>query len=239
MDHSLTKDTYQVFGRSDLDISWTGERDFGDDGGAAVQGESVYATDAAVEALEQEFAGDADIDAFLPFLAVSAPVTNARTGDAKPSIQVTGVDFARLDRVGGLTLTTGGKASAESLGSDGVFLSERAADDLHARVGDSLTLYGREGESATVTVEGIVKDELASGVLGLSYSSVSGGLVLPIERLREIAGLENNEITSLTVALHGGVRDTRDLAQPAADRIAAYLSGEGSGFSPGRPAIEG
>ena len=228
IDHSLTKDTYQVFGRSDLDISWSGERDFGSDNGVAAQGESLYADGAVVDILEQDFAGDADIDAFLPFLAVSAPVTNVRTGDAKPAIQLTGVDFARLDKVGGLTFAHGGKASDEDLGDNGVFLSQRAANDLHARTGDSLRVYGREGESATVTVAGIVKDELASGVLGLSYSSAPGGLVMPLDRLREIAGYENNEITSLTVALHGGVRDTRELAQPAADRIAAYLAGDGS-----------
>ena len=228
VDHSLTKDTYQLFGRSDLDISWTGERDFADDSGVTSDGGSMFANGAAVEALEQQFAGDPDIDAFLPFLGVSAPVTNARTNDAKPSIHLIGVDFARLEKTGGLTLTTGARASAEDLGEDGVFLSERAAEDLHARLGDTLTVYGHEGAAGTVTVAGIVKDELASGVLGLSYSSVPGGMVLPIDRLREIAGLQNNEITLLTVALHGDVRSTRELAQPVADRISAYLSGEGS-----------
>ena len=230
VDNSLSKDVYKVFGRSDLDITWTGERDFGRDQGAVAEGDAVYADGSAVDTLEQQFANDPDIAAFLPFLALSAPVTNEASGDAKPAIQVTGVDFERLGRVGGLALLGGGTASVDALGADGVFLSERAAEDLHASVGDTLTVYGAEGRQIPVTVARIVQDELASGVLGMSFSTVPGGLVLPIERLREIAGFEDNEITSLTVALQGDVRTTADLADGATDRIQAYLDGEGAGI---------
>jgi len=227
VDHSLTKDVYKTFGRSDLDVSWRGERDFASDEGAAVDGQPIFASEAAVEALEQEFAGDPDIVAFLPFLNLSAPVTNLRTGDAKPAIQLTGVDFERLGRAGGLTLVGGGTAPS-NLGADQVYLSERAAEDLRAEVGDTLAVYGREDQPSTVRVAGIVKDEIASGVIGLSYSNVPGGLVMPIERLREAAGLSNGEITALTVALDGDVRSTLDLAEPAAERINAYLQAEGA-----------
>lgn len=95
VDHSLTKDVYALFGRSDIDITWNGERDFGLDQGAVNEGDVIYADESGVDALEQHFANDPDIDAFLPVLTVGAPVTNLRTNDAKPAIQLTGVDFAR------------------------------------------------------------------------------------------------------------------------------------------------
>lgn len=227
VDHSLTKDVYNTFGRSDLDVSWNGERDFARDQGAVIEGQAIYADETGVATLEQHFAGDADIAAFLPFLSVAAPVTNLRTGDAKPSIQLNGVDFARLDRVGGLTLTNGRRAEVSALGPDDVLLSERAATDLHASLGDSLVITSGD-QSTSVHVAGIVRDELASGVQGLSYSNVAGGLVLPIERLRQLAGLKGREISALTVALNGDVRKTLNLADPAAGRIEAYLRGEGS-----------
>jgi putative ABC transport system permease protein len=227
VDHSLTKDVYALFGRSDIDITWNGERDFGLDQGAVNEGDVIYADESGVDALEQHFANDPDIDAFLPVLTVGAPVTNLRTNDAKPAIQLTGVDFARLARAGGLTLTGGRPADPNALGADGVFLSERAATDLDARIGDLLVIT-TNGHETRVTVAGIVRDELASGVQGMSYSSVPGGLVMPVDRLRALANLPDNAITSLTVALHGGVRDTLDLAGPAAERIETYLRGEGA-----------
>jgi putative ABC transport system permease protein len=153
IDHSLTQDTNQSFGRSDLDISWTGERQLFTDDGAAIVGQPIYANGDAVTALEREFAADPDIDAFLPFLASSSPVTNLRTGDAKPAIQVTGVDFTRLETVGGLTLVGGGTADFAALGGDGVFLSQRSAEDLHAKVGDSLAITTPNGTVNVRVVE--------------------------------------------------------------------------------------
>jgi len=227
VDHSLTADSYQTFGRSDIDISWTGERSFDRDSGAAVEGEAVYANRSAVDALEAEFASDSDIAAFLPFLTVPAPVTNIRTGDAKPSMQLTGVDFERLNRAGGLTLLNGETADPAQLGENGVFLSQRAAEDLLARPGDMLTVHLGE-TTHSVLVVAIVENEIASGVLGLSYSNVPGGIVLPLERAYEIGGFEGDEISSLTVSLNGDEARVRELADPVADRIRAYLSGEGS-----------
>lgn len=229
IDHSLTADSYQVFGHNDLDIAWNGERVFFRDSGVPVVGEAIYANGNAVDALEAEFRADPDIAAFLPYLTVPAPVTNLRTNDAKPSTQVTGVDFERLARAGGLTLTNGEAADPSVLGVDGAFLSAQAAEELHAKVGDTLTITAR-GENVTVSVAGIVRNELSSGVLGMSFSNVPGGLVLPIERLREINGFTNNEISSLTVALNGDNSQVDEFADPVAERIQAFLDADGASF---------
>lgn len=229
VDHSLTKDTERLFGATDLDISWNGDRQWDRDSGAAIEGEAVYADGASVDRLEDRFSGDGDIKAFLPFLTLPAPVTNLRTGDAKPSIQVTGVDFGRLEKTGGLTLTNGARADQRELRNDGVFLSERAAEDLHASLGDTLAIWAG-GNAYHVRVAGIVENEIASGVLGLSYSNVPGGLVLPIGQLREFAGFGNGEISSLLVALNGSPAERREKAEAVAGRIEAYLQGEGRGI---------
>lgn len=229
IDHSLTKDAYGLFGRQDLDITWYGEREFFSDSGAIVRGEQIFVDGAVVDELEAAFAGDPEIVAFQPMLGIGAPVTNLRTGDAKPAIQLTGVDAERLDRAGGLTLTSGERVSVSELRPGNVYLSERAARDLHAMPGDGLSIHLGD-DIVNVRVAGVVRDELASGVQGLSFSAVPGGLVMPIEQLREIAAMENNEITSLAVTLDGGVRNTLDIADGVAARLRAYLYGEGAGL---------
>jgi putative ABC transport system permease protein len=227
VDHSLTKDAYGLFGRQDLDISWNGQPEYFSDTGAAMRGEQVFVNGAVVDALETAFAGDEEIVAFQPMLRIAAPVTNLRTGDAKPAIQLSGVDAERLDRADGLTLTSGERVSVSELRADNVYLSERAARDLHAMTGDGLTIHLGD-DTVHVRVAGVVRDELAAGVLGMSFSSVAGGLVLPIETLREIAGLTHGEVSAVTVSLQGDVRSTLDSADGAADRIRAYLNGEGA-----------
>jgi hypothetical protein len=229
VDHSLTKDAYALFGRQDLDISWNGEPEYFSDTGVAMGGEQVFVNGAVVDALEAAFASDEEIVAFQPMLRIAAPVTNLRTGDAKPAIQLSGVDAERLDRVGGLTLTSGESVSVSELRGGNVYLSERAARNLRAMAGDGLTVHLGDGV-VHVRVAGVVRDELASGVLGMSFSSVAGGMVLPIETLREMAGLTDREISALTVSLRGGVRTTLDTADAAAGRIRAYREGEGAGL---------
>lgn len=228
VDHSLTRDAYRLFGRQDLEISWTGEPQYFSDSGVAERGEQVFVNEAVVADLEEAFAGDPEMVAFQPMLRMTAPVTNLRTADAKPAILLSGVDGERLDRAGGLRLTSGEHVSVGDLREGQVYLSERAARELHAMTGDGLTIHLGD-RVANVRVAGIVRDELASGVLGMSFSSAPGGLVLPIDMLRVLAGLEHGEISALTVSLDGGVRTTIDSAGPAAARIRAYLEGAGAG----------
>lgn len=227
IDHSLTADTYRLFGQSDIDITWNGERQFARDAGASAQGPQRYVSASTVDELESEFIGDPDIATFLPFLYERGPVVDTRTGQAIAAAQFTGVDPSRLARAGGLTLTNGGAADLLQLDEDTLFLSERAAESLAARVGDLLTVH-IGAESFVFEVGAVVKDEIASGMLGAAYSSVPGGVVFDLEELQRLYGYENGEINSITVALEGSVRGTVELGPAAAARVADYLAGEGS-----------
>ncbi|MFN0147800.1 MAG: ABC transporter permease, partial [Dehalococcoidia bacterium] len=182
IDHSLTKTSYDLLQRSDLEIAWNGERDFGRDVGAASAGEQAYVDGSVVEALEQQFANDPDIAGFLPALYGQAAVSNVRTGVASPVIEVAGYDAARLGRLGGLRLTGGGQADLD-LPAGSAYLNQRAAEDLKARTGDTLSVTVA-GQSHAFKIAGIVENELASGELGLGYASVPGGLALPLEQVR-------------------------------------------------------
>jgi hypothetical protein len=61
VDHSLTKDVYKLYGRSDIDVTWNGERDFRRDAGATNQGQPVPGwRRPLVAGLEAEFANDSE-----------------------------------------------------------------------------------------------------------------------------------------------------------------------------------
>lgn len=228
IDHSLTKGSYDLFQRSDLDITWNGERDFDEDAGAATAAGQVLAGQDAVEALERAFADDAEIENFLPFLVQQAPVTDARTGLAIPGAALSGFDPERLAKVGGLRLTGGGRADITALGSGEVYLSRRAAKDLGARTGDDVSIH-IQGAGHTYRVAGIVEDELASGVLGQSYSKAPGGVAMRLDELQRLLG-QPDQVSSVTVALRGDVRSTVDGATAVRDRLQAHLDGDGKGI---------
>lgn len=227
VDHSLTADTYRLFGRSDIDITWNGERLFDRDAGAAAEGQLSYVPGSFVEQLEQRFEGDDDIAAFLPFLHERAAVSSPDSGRAVAAVQLTGVDPLRLQRAGGLTLLNGDAADLARLDGDSVFLSGRAASDLGVRAGEVIAIH-IDGEVFEFDVAGVVKDELASGMLGMSYSSVPGGVVLRLEDLQALYGLPDGEITSLTVALNGSTQSTVAVGPVVAERIVEYLHSLGA-----------
>jgi putative ABC transport system permease protein len=227
IDHSLTKGAYDLLRRSDIDITWTGERDFSDDAGAARDGTPSYVADSAVATLETAFAGDSDIAGFLPALYASMAATNTTSDRSTPAVQVAGFDPARLSRLGGLRLVNGDPADLLSLPLDQVYLSERAARDLDAAAGDQLVLHGPAGLS-TFTVAGIVRDELASGVLGLQYTSVPGGVAMPLTAARDLLGLGNREISALTVVLDGDVRSTAGRGSEPTQRLRGYIGAHSS-----------
>ena len=226
IDHSLTKGTFDLVQRSDLDITWNGQRDFTSDAGATTAGQPTYLDASVVDALEREFAGDTEIEGFLPTLYVLAAAQNVQSGHAAPALQLAGYDPERLGRLGGLRLLDGSAADL-ALADDAVLLSERAATDLHASAGDIVSLFVGAG-AHEFRVAGIVRDELASGILGIEYSSVPGGVAMPLSTLRALAGFEHNEINALTVALKGSVRSTVGLSAGPQVRIEAFLAGAGS-----------
>ena len=85
VDHSLTKGAYELLQRSDLDITWTGERNFGEDSGATQTRGGSYADGSVVETLEAAFAGDGEIAGFLPALLVSVAATDTTSGRSTPA----------------------------------------------------------------------------------------------------------------------------------------------------------
>ncbi|MEX0799585.1 MAG: FtsX-like permease family protein [Dehalococcoidia bacterium] len=218
VDYSVSSKAYDQWQRTDLNINLRG-----DDSEDAI-GPEVWAPAAAAAQLDEQFADDADIELFLPFLYSEAAASNGRSGLSEPRVNLVGVDTERLNEAGGLRPAGGGSFDLTTLASDEALVSERAADELDAREGDTLSLYVQGREYPTV-VAAIVKDEQASGVVGdFDDSTRPGGVVMPLSSVQEMVGQTGN-VNYISVALAGDVRGTvGPEAEESAERVSAYAS---------------
>jgi putative ABC transport system permease protein len=216
IDHSISAESYSQYQRIDLQVNLRGD-ELQQDTEAP-----IYLSEGVVAGLDQQFAGDPDIDAFLPFLYEPVPAVDQRTGLSEPAINLSGIDPERLAAVGGLRLVDGGRFDVTTLGPDDVLLNKRAAEALDAKTGDAIVLHSTDGETSG-TVAGIVEDELASGNIG-EFDDVerSGGAVMLLSSVQAITG-HQGKINQLDVALKGGVRGSLDRSSPAAERIESFL----------------
>lgn len=218
IDHSITKRSYDQWQRTDLNIALRGSES------EDAIGPEVRVPEAAVDQLQQQFATDPDIELFVPALYGKAAARDYRSGLSEPSLNLVGLDPEKQNQVGGLTLVGGGKFDLTTLGERDVLLSERAAEDLDAKKGDTLSLF-IEGQKVDATVVAIVKDEQASGVLGdFDDTTRAGGLAMRLDTVQQRMGYDG-QINYISVSLKGNVHSTAtDAAESAAARVEAYVN---------------
>ncbi len=221
IDYSISKLSFDDLQRTDLTLNPYGDSTSHEPGAAAAINQ-VYFKESAASVLEQTFAGDPDIDGFVPFLFEPAAVQDQRTKLSEPTVQLSGIDAARLDHEGGLRLTSGGRFDLKTLQETDVLLSNRAADQLDAKLGDTVSIFVG-GAAHDVHVAGIVKDEIASGSTNAPDPRTPGGAVLRLATVQEWTG-HGGHVNQVSISLKGGVRDTLPHADAAAARLQSFVS---------------
>ncbi len=217
VDYSISRAGYEQLQRTDLTLNLVGED--------AVPGDTpIYFNNGVTPALEQRFANDADIAGFIPMLQEPAGAVDQRSLQSEPAITLSGIDPQRLGALGGLHLVSGGTADLSKLGPTDIYLSKRAAEKLDAKTGDVLTVY--VGSASTeVTVAGIVKDELASGVTGAFDSKTSGGGAMLLSSVQALTG-HQGLLNFLGVALKGSVATSYTRSDAAISRLEPFLQSD-------------
>jgi putative ABC transport system permease protein len=227
INYSISQGAYNLLGRNDLNVTYGGYAGQADGGTFSSSGVQPYADYALATTLADQFADDPDVAGVLPYLVEEVSVLDQRTNLSEPAVVLSGFDPAALTALGGLTLTNGEEADLLGLGDNQAFVSKRAADRLDAQPGDALTVYV-DGEQHTIEVAGVVRDELASGVLGLGDSLVLPGIAMSLDSVGEITG-HAGQINSLSIALTGDEHSSVALSDSATARIQTWLdSPEGS-----------
>jgi putative ABC transport system permease protein len=223
LDYSFTVDTYDNLGEIDELVVYSQE--------AVVEAPDLSTTileRSSSVTVDRALASNENVDGILPFLQVHLPAVNESKQQGEPDIILMGVDPSRIADFGGLEAKDGSDIDLASLGANQVVVSEEAADQLEAEVGDTLTTF-YNNNPVQLTVAAIAKDTYLSGV----RRSPSTGLIIPgmVMPLDDVQALTNHKglLTAIAISNTGGVRDGVDKTDEVVDALTPSLSGTSLG----------
>jgi putative ABC transport system permease protein len=191
----------------------------------------------SVDVVRNAVEGNDDVDGVAGVLVNRGPFINVGTADAsgattqdqlsqiavasEPTVNIAGINQVSIDEIGGARTVDGEDVNVDSLGTDGIYINERAADDLNANVGDTLVFF-LNNERHEVTVRGILPETLLSG--SLPADIFTGGTVLPgvlisLDQLQTLTGQEGL-ISGVAISNSGGT----DAALERSDSVAEALT---------------
>jgi putative ABC transport system permease protein len=176
--------------------------------------------------VESALAGDENVDGVMPALWKFVPIYNGTSGLAEPEVGIMGVDPGRLDAFGGVKDLDGDSIDIAALAPNEIVINETAADDLDAQVGDMLTIF-YNNQPVELTVVSIARDAVLSGSVDLG----SPGVVLSLDRLREITGL-TDVYSVIAISNAGGVRDSMGHTDAVVTKLETALAGTQLGVDP-------
>ena len=221
LDHTITELSYESLGEIDQVVAFTGET--GSRASTSVNNEPIPT--GIADELEAQFAGDPDIEAFLPILTIDVPALNLDQRLSQPSIILAGLDTSRLGAFGGIENPAGNTIS-EPFANDTVVISESLAEQISAEVGSTVTIY-YQNEPIELEVGGIGADGVMTGINFNTEQGPPGnfGMAVPLEWLQDLTGLED-QARFIAVTNVGDVRSGLERSDDATDKLEAALEGE-------------
>ncbi len=217
--NTATDDTYQVAGETDLLITWD-EEEY-----PRTEAERVIPLD-DVAFLRERFAGDPDIDGFLPAIAETLPVVSLATQLNESSATIIGYDTATAGPFGWLRDRDG---EVVALQGNQIAINEDLAEEIDAEIGHRLTLLF-EGAAVDVEVVAIAPNSFLSGALNVGASEYPGGAVT-FEFLSGVLG-RGDYADAIAVTNTGGVRDGLERSDIVQEKLEEALRGKPYEVSP-------
>lgn len=208
---SITSQIYEMAGEADEYITWDTEKE------AAPADQQVIPL-ARVDELRQQFAGDEDVQAFLPFLTEQLPVQNTRTRLNEPAARIVAFRPADTEALGGLKDLSGRPVT---LGPGELAVNKELAEEIDAAVGDQVLAF-YQGTPVPLTVTAIVPNQVLGG--SFQFRQVQGGAT-NFEFLSELTARGENA-DGVFVSNRGGVRSGLDRSDAATAKLEAALEGE-------------
>jgi putative ABC transport system permease protein len=222
LDYSLTKDVYENYGNVDTLVVASQQVD------APYIDRTTKIDASALAVVEQALAGNRDVDGIMPLLDETVPAQNLTSRQAEPNVVVIGVDPARLDQFGGLKTPDGKAIDLAALPANGVVLSEKAADNLDAAVGDTVAIYYGNAPHE-LTVAGIARNTYLSGYRrGREDYLEYPGLVMPLTALQDLTG-QTGTLSAVAVSGVGGIREGYSHGDAIKEALRPALTGSGLG----------
>ncbi len=211
MNDSITREIYTVGGEIDEIIEYNDE-DF------PAPDEQQVLPLSLVGDLEQEFADDPDIDAFMPMSTEVLPVQNSRTQLNEGQARIVGWRNEDAARFGGLKDLDGNVITLEG---NEIAVNEELQDNINVEVGDTLRLF-YEGQMAEVVVKAIAPNTVLAGTF--DTTARQGGAV-NMDFLAGITG-KTDSVDGIRVTTTGGVEGGVAHSDAATEKLEAFLEGQ-------------
>jgi ABC-type antimicrobial peptide transport system permease subunit len=209
---TVTDDIYDLTGETDMLIVWDEE------GSPRPEDERVIPLE-DVAAWEERFAGDPDIDGFLPVLLETLPVVNTATQLNESSATIVAYDTAGAEPFGSLRDLDG---NAVALSGNQIVLNEDLAGEVDAEVGHTLLLL-LEGFPVEVEVVGIAPNSFLSGTFNVGAAEFPGGAV-SFDFLAALIGRDDIAY-AVAVTNAGGVRDGLERSDVVEQKLNEVIDG--------------
>ena len=209
---TVTEDIYQLTGETDMLITWD-EEEF-----PRPEDERVVPLE-DIAVWQERFAGDPDIDGFLPILLETLPVINTATNLNESAATIVAYDTSAAAPFGSLRDLDG---NVVTVTGNEIVLNEDLAGEIDAEVGHTLVLlFG--GHPVEVVVAATAPNSFLSGAVDVGASEYPGGTV-SFEFLAEI--LERSDIAYAVVVTNaGGVKEGLERSDVVEKKLNEALAG--------------
>ena len=181
-------------------------------------GGSAYFPTHTLDHLRADLSGYEDIDGLAGVIAEVAPVSNPASGRSVGGMNIAGIYTDDLGVFGPVRDLNGAPLDLSVLSGDGVFINQRAAEELNAGVGDRLTMYLESGP-----VDMTVLAVAANG--GLSGDGSAETAVISISRAQTIFD-QPGQINTILVSNRGDALSGAALSEDVTLKLRTLLTDE-------------
>lgn len=226
LDYSIKKIMYDSLNRTDVTVAFVGEA--GGEGSTSVNNEPISAS--LADELQAQFADDSDFQTFMPVLTADVPVINPEARLSEPSAILTGLDWSKVEEIGGIQEPDGSSIDLSQIGPGQAIISETLAEETETGPGDTIRIFV-ENEPHEIEVVAVGQDSILTGINFSDEGPGSNGLSMSLEEVQQITGLEG-QARFISVTLPGGVEGSVDHSEAAEAKLLDALEGTPYGVNP-------
>ena len=226
LDYSIKRIMYDSLGRTDVTVGFVG--DAGGEGNVSVNNEPFPAS--LADELETQFADDPDFDTFMPVVTADVPVVNNETNLSEPSAILTGLDWTKVEAIGGTQRPDGGSIDLSQIGPGQAIMSATLAEDTETQPGDTIRFFV-ENQAHEIEVVAIGQDSILTGINFGQEGPSSHGLAMNLAEVQELTGLED-QARFISITLPGGTEGSVEHSDAAEAKLLDALEGTPYGVNP-------
>ncbi len=211
MNHSIRNAVIKGLGEIDEILTANLTEDVGVTG---LTGSSPYFPISTFDDLRTRLSGYDKIDGLAPTIAERAPIANLPANESVGRMNIAAVDASDLGVFGPVLDVDGREMDLSALTENDVVINQKAAEELEAAAGASLTMFLQDGP-VELNVVGVAADGGAAGDDETALMSLA--------QAQEFFG-HPGEINSILVSNRGGEQSGADLSDEVTEHLRSMLT---------------